>query len=203
MKMNLRNEIFLILFTQSCLGSGSDYYRDRVEPFLNKLKPSYSPRNFDGVMEPSVFPDLEVDQKTLLGIDSNLDGVRDDMEIFINRNFKYDYERNALKGDFKRAPYFFSNYQKMSQAELIIQESNHSEELSCLSYASGQLNLPESPEAKSYSGASSLYNTPSRKMILTYIANKCAGMTYGDGHGDKEIYPNCIKKIKDKYRPSK
>ncbi len=202
----MKKNILLILLTSlhlsSCMG-GSDYYRDRVRPFLEELKPHYKPQMVDGVMEPSVFPDLDEDQKTLVGIDSNHDDVRDDLEIFINRNFKYEYERDIFKAEFRRAPYFFENYKKMSKEELIVQMSNDSEESSCLSYAVGYLKLPESPESRKYINTASLYNTPKRKEILSYIEMKCIGIVYGDGHGDKTIYPNCVKKIEDKYRPKK
>ena len=195
--------IIALLLTQSCLGGGSDYYRDRVEPFLKDLKPNYKAQVFDGVMEPVEFPDLEEDQKTLVGIDSNHDGVRDDMEIFINRNFKYDYERNALKGDFKRAPYYFEHYKNMTPDEKIKAESNHSEELSCLSHVYGYLKLPISPEKKKYSGIDSLYNTGKRKAALSHNYQALAGKAYGNGYGDKTIFPNCIKKIEEKYAPKK
>ncbi|RPJ72305.1 MAG: hypothetical protein EHM20_13935 [Alphaproteobacteria bacterium] len=190
--------LLVMMITQSCMG-GSDYYRDRVAPFLKDLKPHYKPQMVDGVMEPTEFPDLEEDQKTLVGIDSNHDGVRDDMEIFINRNFLYDYEREVFKGEYKRAAYFFSNYKKMNCEELIIQISNHSEETSCLNYVSRQLKLPDSPESRNFRSAESLYNTSQRETILTFISQKCAGMAHGDGYGDKTIFPNCIKKIEEKY----
>lgn len=194
--------IFSSIFLNSCLG-GSDYYRDRVEPFLKDLKPNYKPQVFDGVMEPAEFPDLDEDQKTSVGIDSNHDGVRDDMEIFINRNFKYDYEREPLKGEFRRAPNLFNNYKKMNKDELIVEMSNDSEELSCINYAYEYLKLPMSPEKKKYRSSESLYNTPQREAILTYISHECTGLAYGDGRGDKKIYPNCIKKIKEKYEVRK
>ena len=135
---------FVVLVTQSCLGGGSDYYRDRVEPFLKDLKQNYKPQVFDGVMEPAEFPDLEEDQKTLVGIDSNRDGVRDDMEIFINRNFKHDFERENLKIQFKRSIYFFNNYKKMTPDEIVIYDSNTSEDAQCIGYAYRNLKIKPS-----------------------------------------------------------
>ncbi len=194
--------IFNSLFLTSCLGGGSDYYRDRVEPFLKELRPHYKPQVFDGVMEPE-FPNLEEDKKTLVGIDSNNDGVRDDMEIFINRNFKYDYERKALKGDFRRAPAFFNNYQKMNNDDLIVYMSNHSEELRCLNYAYEKLKLPMSPEIKNYRFGEVLYNTRIRSDAYGFNSKKIAGRAYGDGFGERSIYQNCVKEFDEKYLSKK
>lgn len=91
----------------------------------------------------------------------------------------------------------------MSKEELVIQVSNAYEELSCISYAIGYIKLPKSRESAMYSGTDSLYNTSKRKEIFTYVGQKCIGMSFGDGFGNKEIYPKCVKKIEDKYRPKK
>jgi hypothetical protein len=191
--------LFVLGFLQSCLSGGSDYYRDRVEPFLRELKPNYKPQIVDGVMEPAVFPDLEEDQETLVGIDSNKDGVRDDMEIFINRNFKYDYEREALKGDYKRAPYYFKNYKKLTADEKVVFESNYNEEQKCLTYAYEYLKLPISPEIRKYMGTASLYNTDKRKDAFNYEYQSMSGKIYGEGYGDPKVYSSCKKRIDDKY----
>ncbi len=48
---------------------------------------SKEPKIFDGFVEP-LMPDNELNDATLLGVDSNHDGIRDDVEIWINRNFE-------------------------------------------------------------------------------------------------------------------
>ena len=53
-------------------------------------------RMINGIYEP-LFPDLNKDQETLLGIDSNHDGIRDDIELWINRKYKTDDEIIAAK----------------------------------------------------------------------------------------------------------
>lgn len=200
MDLKVKELVFgiVLLLNQSCLGGGSDYYRDRVAPFLKELKPHYRPQMVDGVMEPT-FPDLEEDQKTLVGIDSNHDGVRDDMEIFINRNFKYDYEREALKGDFKRAANYFEHYKTMTPDEKVRAESNSDEEMMCLRYAYSYLKLPRSPEKETYGSIDSLYNTRKRKDAHNDNYEAMAGKAYGDGQGDPNIYNNCKKRIDEKY----
>ncbi|MGZ3788893.1 MAG: hypothetical protein ACXVLQ_10235 [Bacteriovorax sp.] len=188
--------IFSSLAFSSCL-SGSDYYRDRVEPFLKELRSHYKPQVFDGVMEPSVFPDLEEDQKTLAGIDSNHDGVRDDMEIFINRNFKHEVERVNLKNEFKRAPEFFRNFKKMKLDEFVIYESNSSVDSQCIWSGLKRLGLKNSPELLRYRSTEALYNTEERNFAFSYYSKQLAGRAYGDGYGDMRIFESCKKKIDD------
>jgi hypothetical protein len=51
---------------------------------------------FDGELEP-VFPDDKENSSDYFGVDSNKNGVRDDVEIWINRNFQTRNERMAYK----------------------------------------------------------------------------------------------------------
>lgn len=46
-----------------------------------------TPKVFDGIVEPSM-PDSKLNDATLLGVDSNHDGIRDDVEIWINRTIE-------------------------------------------------------------------------------------------------------------------
>ena len=189
--------IFQCTYLSSCLG-GSDYYRDRVEPFLKNLKSSYRPQVFDGVMEPE-FPDLEEDQKTLVGNDSNHDGVRDDMEIFINRNFNYDFERENFKMQFKRSLKFFESYRNMPTDEMIRYDSNSFEDDSCTKYAYRVLKKIPSDEVMKYQEGEALYNTRKRSDAYNFNYQKLAGRAYGDGYGDHNIFLNCKKRIDEKY----
>lgn len=193
--------VIMMLLTQSCMG-GSDYYRDRVAPFLKELKPHYKPQVFDGVMEPAEFPDLDEDQKTLVGIDSNHDGVRDDMEIFINRNFKNEVERENLKNESRRAPEFYRTYKKMTLDEYIVYESNSFVDRDCIYYGLKKLKLERSPELSNYRAGEALYNTKQRNAAYDYHSHQLAGRAYGDGYGDKKIFESCKMKI-DKQLPNK
>lgn len=184
-----------LLLTQSCMGGGSDYFRDRVAPFLKELKLHYKPQMFDGVMEPTEFPDLDEDQKTLVGIDSNHDGVRDDMEIFINRNFNNQVERENLKNEYKRSVDYFKNYKKMTLEEYIVYESNDFLDLDCIYYGLKYLKLARSPELSKYRSAEALYNTKERSAAFSYYSQQLAGRAFGDGYGDKKIFESCKKKI--------
>lgn len=51
---------------------------------------------FDGEVEPP-FPDLDKNDETLEGIDSNHNRIRDDLEIWINRTFKDEMVRRGVK----------------------------------------------------------------------------------------------------------
>ncbi len=186
--------VFVLIQTQACFGA-SDYYRDRVEPFLKELKANYKPQIVDGVLEPKEFPDLEEDKKSLEGIDSNHDGVRDDIEIFINRNFNTWVERDNLKNEFRRAPGFYSNYKKMSIDEFIKYSSNTSEDNTCILSGLKLLDLKGSPDLVKYISGNALYNTKRRRAAFNYLSQKLGGYAYGDGFGDKKIMENCQKKI--------
>lgn len=70
----------------------------KVKHFLEYAVPkeSYTPGVYDGNPEPP-YPDLEEDVKTLEGIDADKDGLRDDLEIWINRISKDENERNLWR----------------------------------------------------------------------------------------------------------
>lgn len=59
-------------------------------------KATYTPGVYDGNPEPP-YPDLDEDVKTLEGIDADKDGLRDDLEIWINRISKDENERNLWR----------------------------------------------------------------------------------------------------------
>ena len=56
---------------------------------------------FDGVVEPN-FPSDEENEKTFEGVDSNRDGIRDDLEIWINKMAEDGYVRLAMKDYYRR-----------------------------------------------------------------------------------------------------
>lgn len=91
----------LISFASGCSWIRHDTYRDQVRPYLESIKDTYKPLVVDGVREPENFPDLDDNDDTVEGIDQNKDGVRDDIEIFANRNIYSLYEREALKNAYR------------------------------------------------------------------------------------------------------
>ncbi|MBC7430197.1 MAG: hypothetical protein H7336_16405 [Bacteriovorax sp.] len=103
--------ILTLLLTQSCSALESDY--DKLMNPIKKIKlaeekagkPSLA---FDGAVEPK-FPDEEENNKTLEGVDSNHDGVRDDIEIWINRTAEDEYVRASLKESYRKQIDFFNS----------------------------------------------------------------------------------------------
>lgn len=53
-------------------------------------------KEFDGQIEPE-FPDKNENDETLLGLDKNQNGIRDDIDIWINRSAIDSSERQALR----------------------------------------------------------------------------------------------------------
>ncbi|MGZ3790117.1 MAG: hypothetical protein ACXVLQ_16395 [Bacteriovorax sp.] len=62
-----------------------------------KQKEYFEQIDFYGEIEPDV-PNLKANNQTLLGIDSNHNGIRDDIDIWINRTAKNDKEAWAMRG---------------------------------------------------------------------------------------------------------
>lgn len=91
--------VLVLIFLQSCSWFESDY--DKLMNPIKKIKLAEKKAGkpnpvFDGVVEPN-FPDDKENSKTLEGVDSNHDGVRDDIEIWINRTAEDQYVRLSLK----------------------------------------------------------------------------------------------------------
>ena len=90
---------FLVL--SGCADKYNYEYEKKVLPVLLEIKKTYQPQIVDGVQEPLQFPDLEEDKKTLMGIDANEDGIRDDIEIYVNRTYKTEPERWSIKETYR------------------------------------------------------------------------------------------------------
>jgi hypothetical protein len=89
---------------------------------------------YDGVREPD-FPDRSLNNSTFEGIDSNGDGVRDDVEIWINRTAEDESIRKSKK-DVYRAYFNILTAVKESQPEKEVHERvvDFLQELECHSY---------------------------------------------------------------------
>lgn len=90
--------LMLILTFSACKSDEERFYDFTIKQA--KIDKSSNPqeRIIDGIIEPK-FPSEEVNIKTLEGLDTNLNGIRDDIEIYINYNFKTSSLnfRNALR----------------------------------------------------------------------------------------------------------
>jgi hypothetical protein len=89
----------IISLVQSCSFSNEKYNKliDPIKKIKIAEKKAGKPNpTFDGFIEPD-FPDEDENNKTLEGVDLNKDGVRDDVEIWINRTANDQYVRAAMK----------------------------------------------------------------------------------------------------------
>jgi hypothetical protein len=84
--------LFLLLFFVAC----NDYEKVMGPALKVKMGDKNPNPVFDGEVEPAM-PDPSENDKTLLGIDSNKNGIRDDIDIWINRTGKTYNERMALR----------------------------------------------------------------------------------------------------------
>lgn len=89
-------ELFLFMLVLSVACSCNDYEKVIGPALKNKLEDKNLNPIFDGVIEPQM-PNPKDNDKTLLGADSNNNGIRDDIDIWINRTGKNYNERMALR----------------------------------------------------------------------------------------------------------
>ena len=103
--------VIVLFFTQSCsaLESGYDKLMNPIKKIkLAEKKAGKANPIFNGAAEPD-FPDEKENNKTLEGVDSNHDGVRDDIEIWINRTAEDEYVREALKESYRKQIKFLNS----------------------------------------------------------------------------------------------
>jgi hypothetical protein len=103
----------IILGLSFVLISCSNYmYKDTMEAFF-ELKKSELISNpiYDGIKEADI-PSLSINDDTIVGIDSNGDGIRDDIEIWINRVGKNFNQRSALRQYALAFEYIFRTSEK-------------------------------------------------------------------------------------------
>lgn len=119
-------KLFLMIFLlSSCSFFESDY--DKIMNPIKKIKLAEKKAGkanpvFDGVIEPD-FPYVKENNKTLEGVDSNHDGVRDDIEIWINRTAEDESIRQARKDLYKKYVSMLSSILE-NEPEAITHEKN-------------------------------------------------------------------------------
>ena len=124
--------LIIILFIQSCLSENSsieDYERKIIKIKEQKIFDS-STKNFDGEQEPG-WPEPNDD---ILGIDSNSNGVRDDIEIYINRNESNNFLRKALKQLDKYYNYSLKATSENDEKSLNYSQKKIHEAIQCLTF---------------------------------------------------------------------
>jgi len=84
---------FILVFFGGCT---SEY--DKTMKVVYDIKTRDKDKNpiFDGEVEPPI-PNKTKNEETVLGIDSNKNGIRDDVDIWINRTARSSNERRAMR----------------------------------------------------------------------------------------------------------
>ena len=100
--------------------------------YLNKIKNSYSPQIFDGEKEPEKLPNIEEDKKSLYGFDLNKNNLRDDIEVYLNRNITDEKLRNMLKYYAREMIKLSKNIYQMSPTDVSIFEKKIFLYFSCM-----------------------------------------------------------------------
>ncbi len=195
--------MFLI---QSCSVSSSEY-RKLMDPIkkikLEEQKLGKPAAVFDGIAEPN-FPDENENNKTLEGVDSNRDGVRDDIEIWINRTAEDQYIRIELKEYYQTlyAKHVILINSDASDAEKNELDYKDSKARRCLSvtlypykkiYLSKQIEIPDFYIDRLYQLT---FNTSKRSRLVSAANSYQYQISRGVETGD---YSFCSKKIPQSY----
>lgn len=189
-----------------CIGFDSKDEKDKKmifsksETFIESIKGTYKPKKFEGVLEPIQLPDLIKNRKSLVGIDLNKDGVRDDLEVFINRYFEQDYDREIYKKFFRRGTHFFKYASKMNTQQLQEEMDGFSQDEECSRYlaAFGYLKNLNEFRVRRLTPWELLFNTPMRDNFLGLQQKRLRSWGSGINNG-QEAFKYCSSYVQQKY----
>ncbi|MBC7429128.1 MAG: hypothetical protein H7336_10980 [Bacteriovorax sp.] len=113
--------LFVFFLFQSCRVDATEY--DKIMNPIKAMKAAEKKAKkaapvFDNVIEPD-FPYEAENNKTLEGVDSNRDGVRDDIEIWINRTAEDEYVRQSLKEAYRKEIQLYESLANNEMSERI------------------------------------------------------------------------------------
>jgi hypothetical protein len=196
--------LLITILATSCSWLESDY--DKLmnpikEMKLAEKKAGKPNPTYDGVVEPD-FPDEKLNDETLEGVDSNKDGVRDDMEIWINRVAEDEYVRLSLKHFYSK--YWLFNISVWNEDPLALQNKKSWEKVAALVCLNWMLKPYEADNFSKNIEKDRMYydlieklslNTPKRKEII-YKVNSYNGNEGSHGQDDLHF---CHPKIDKKY----
>lgn len=181
-----------LFFIGGCISStnSTSRYKELIAPVKAiKLKES-TPFMIDGQIEP-VFPDENENNLRIGGIDSNNNGVRDDLEIYINRRAKSRNDRLALKQFAKYSRMELELWNKVSVDELYKINSNIAKSGECYLYVSKNPNaiylLSEVTDL--------IYGNLEREEASKAIGFKLRGYALGSGISANESFKGCEFKV--------
>lgn len=128
--------LFLCLGLCSCSTIQAPYKKVKVwnerRVIRNAQESEDAPKIFDGEVEPRMPSNWDNDS-TLPGIDANNNGVRDDVEIWINRRWKSSGLRKAFKQYARAIQKMMANYQASDSDLRDVATNTYSKAYLCLS----------------------------------------------------------------------
>lgn len=114
---------FIVTFVSSCTLGQAGYdelMKKTQDKKINEERLGKIALSYDGYTEPP-FPVAKSKDSTIYGVDSNRDGVRDDIEIWINRNAETAEIRKAFK-DYYRSALLLYEAVESNQEENVYQK---------------------------------------------------------------------------------
>lgn len=195
---------FLLISTllTSCSWLESDYDKlmnpikdiKLAEKKAGKPNPTY-----DGVVEPD-FPDEKLNNETLEGVDSNNDGVRDDVEIWINRVAEDEYVRITLKDYAEKSSKMYYVFKNPNTPEHIISELDFQNKKAMLCLGFSLYKYDKEYYSKGIHKSQYYFDTLFVITFNTIVRKKFVGIVNGHSFSNtKEIlagdYSFCSKKI--------
>jgi hypothetical protein len=108
---------------------------------LAEKKSGIKNKLYNGIQEPD-FPDIGLNYKTIEGIDANHDGVRDDVEIWINRTSENEYIALAMKDYYRQKLNMFlkAAERKISPELFLREEEKVTNSVSCIDMMTSLIN---------------------------------------------------------------
>jgi hypothetical protein len=147
---------------------------------------------FDGEVEPSI-PNRSENDKTVLGIDSNKNGIRDDVEIWINRTALDYNERMAMRQYARAQQERLRVCSKQSKNEISKAETNELFASYCLSAVS---DYRRKKNYMSHQIWQITLSNSSRKDCPKFFDQFTYSMGGGEGDAGK-LHGNCTFKIEN------
>jgi len=124
-------------------------------------------------------PDSKINNATLLGIDSNNNGVRDDVERAIYSHYKSPIEHAAIMQRMKIFQKIFGDDNRVSHATLLQKEFTRSNDCILYLLASKNIDIPSHTYVKNIQ-----INTKERLKVWLDYDKALSGGVYGSGPND-------------------
>lgn len=192
--MGLLKLVIIFFLCTSCVfwNEISPDYNRLIAPVKKKKLSESHPFLVDGKEEPE-FPDEELNNETILGVDSNRDGVRDDLEIFINRTAKDRNERLSLRQYVRYAHVELERWNHVSVNELYKMNSDIAKSGECFLYISRRHDNIDLLKKIIIL----IYNNSLREEASRASGFKLRGEALGSGISATESYKGCEFAVDD------